>query len=118
MFSIAMWPVLNELKSNFFSNIKFFCVFGEKGKEVIIVAKSDKVFAFGDNKYGCLGLGHNYAVKEPEIINELCDQQIIDISYGEFHVLSLTKSGKCFSWGFNDCGQLGMELKLMKTNPN
>jgi RCC1 and BTB domain-containing protein len=107
MWNCSIWPVLDKLKPEFISNIKFFCVFGVKGNEVIIVTKNNKVFAFGDNKHGCLGLGHNNAVNEPENVNELCDQQIIDISYGNYHVLALTKSGKCFSWGFNDYGMLG-----------
>jgi alpha-tubulin suppressor-like RCC1 family protein len=107
MSSITLWPILHKLKTEFVSNIKSFCIFGENGNEVIIVTKNDKVFAFGDNKYGCLGLGHNNAVKVPEIVKELCDQQIIDISCGCFHVLALTKSGKCFSLGSNANGQLG-----------
>jgi RCC1 and BTB domain-containing protein len=105
--TFVSYPVLNKLKPEFISDIKFFCIFGDDGNEVIIVSKDDKVFAFGDNKHGCLGLGHNNAVKEPEIVDELCDQQIIDISYGTYHVLALTKDGKCFSWGFNAYGQLG-----------
>jgi hypothetical protein len=74
---------------------------------VIIVTKDNKVLAFGDNQFGCLGLGHNNAVKEPQIVNKLCDQKIIDISYSISHVLALTKSGKCFSWGLNRSRQLG-----------
>jgi RCC1 and BTB domain-containing protein len=80
------------------SNIKFFCVFSETGNNVIIVTKNDNVFAFGDKNNGRLHLGHNNAAKEPEVVNELCDQQFIDISYGLFHVLALTKSAKCFSF--------------------
>jgi RCC1 and BTB domain-containing protein len=104
---ITLWPILHQLKYEFVSNIKFFCVFSDKGNNVIIVMKNDKVFTFGSNEYGVLGLGHNNTVKEPEIVNELCDQQIIDISYGKYHVLALTKSGKCYSWGYNNYGQLG-----------
>jgi alpha-tubulin suppressor-like RCC1 family protein len=99
-------------------NIKTFYIFGKNGKEVIIVDKNNKVFAFGDNKYGCLGLGHNKVVKEPEIVNELCDQQIIDICSGkDCNVLSLTKSGKCFSWGRNNYGQLGNGSQTDENKP-
>jgi RCC1 and BTB domain-containing protein len=73
--------------------------------------------SFGDNKYGCLGLGHNNAVKEPQIVNQLCDQQIIDISYGYYHVLALTISVKCFSWGRNDWGQLGNGTQIDENKP-
>jgi alpha-tubulin suppressor-like RCC1 family protein len=117
MSSITLWPILHQLKLEFVSNIKFFCVFGEKANNVIIVTKNDKVFTFGSNEYGVLGLGHNNAVKEPQIVNDLCDQQIIDISYGYYHVLALTKSGKCFSWGRNDCGQLGNGTQIDENKP-
>ncbi len=68
--------------------------------------------SFGDNKYGCLGLRHNNAVKEPQIVNQLRDQQIIDISYDDYHVLALTKSGQCYSWGQNNDGQLGNRTQI------
>ena len=54
-----------------------------------------------------LGLGHNNRVNEPNIVNELCGQQIVDISYGYHYVIALTKTGKCFSWGCNNYGNLG-----------
>jgi alpha-tubulin suppressor-like RCC1 family protein len=76
MSSINLWPVLNELNLEFVSNIKYFCVLGNEN-EVIIVTKNDKVFSFGNNSYRGLGLGHDIAVKESEIVNNLCDQQII-----------------------------------------
>jgi RCC1 and BTB domain-containing protein len=116
MCSINLWPVLHKLKPEFVSKIKFFCVYGY-GKEVIIVTNDDKVFAFGDNYYGCLGLGHNNSVKEPEIVKELCDQQVIDISYGDYHVLALTKSGKCYSWGCNSSGHLGNGTRIDSNKP-
>jgi RCC1 and BTB domain-containing protein len=117
MSSITLWPILHQLKPEFVSNIKLFCVFSESGNNVIIVTKNDEVLSFGDNKYGCLGLEHNVAVKEPQIIKELCDQQIIDISHGKYHVLALTKNGKCFSWGCNNAGQLGNGTKNDDNKP-
>jgi RCC1 and BTB domain-containing protein len=117
MSSITVWPILHQLKPQFVSNIKLFCVFSKEGNNVIIVTKNDKVFTFGSNEYGVLGLGHNNAVKEPQIVNQLCDQRIIDISYGYYHVLALTISGKCFSWGRNDWGQLGNGTQIDENKP-
>jgi RCC1 and BTB domain-containing protein len=117
MSSITFWPIFNELNPEIVSNIKFFLIFGNNGNDVLIVTKNDKVFAFGDNTYGCLGLGHYKAVKEIEIVNELCDQKIIDFSYGYNHVLALTKSAKCFSWGYNRFGQLGNGTQINEYKP-
>ena len=61
--NINNWIVLHKLRPNFIVNIKLVCIFGESGNEVIIVTKDDNVFAFGNNKYGCLGLGHNNPIQ-------------------------------------------------------
>jgi hypothetical protein len=53
MSSINFWPVLQKLKSEFVPHIKFFYIFGEKGKEVFIFTKDDQFFAFGNNTNGC-----------------------------------------------------------------
>ncbi len=44
MCSITLWPILHQLKPQFVSNIKFFCVFSKNRNNVIIVTKNDKVF--------------------------------------------------------------------------
>ncbi len=115
MSTIALWPIL--LKPDFVSNINFFCVFGDKGNEYIIVTNDNKIFSFGSNKYGCLGLGHNNPVQKPEIVEELIGLKIVDITYGLFHVLAITKCGKCFSWGYNFFGQLGIGTQINNNRP-
>jgi alpha-tubulin suppressor-like RCC1 family protein len=54
------------------------------------------VLVFGRNISGCLELGHKNEVEVPQNMEELFNQQINDISYGHYHVLALTKSGKAF----------------------
>jgi RCC1 and BTB domain-containing protein len=115
---ISLYPVLDNLKPDFTSNIKFFCVFGKDGNEVIIVTKDDKTYAFGSNYSGCLGLGHEKIVQEPTIVNELCGKQIVKIAYGYDHVIALTKCGRCFSWGDNSFGQLGQRDKKKRNRPS
>jgi RCC1 and BTB domain-containing protein len=77
MSNINNWVVLHKLRQSFISNIKFVCIFGENGNEVLIVSKDDNVFAFGPNKYGCLGLGHNNPIQEPTRVEELCYKEIV-----------------------------------------
>ena len=36
------------------------------------------------------------------------DSNIKSISCGQSHVIVLLQSGKCYSWGMNDHGQLGL----------
>ena len=87
----------------------------------VIVAHNtscDEVYAFGNNKYGQLGLGHFNNATDPQLIDGWKSQtKVIDVACGSFHSLmttaATTKIGKkAYSklWGFgrNDCGQLGL----------
>jgi RCC1 and BTB domain-containing protein len=104
MLDINNWVVLQKLNIHFYNNIKFISICGSN---VIIVTKSDKVFSYGNNTDGCLGLGHYNTVDEPQVVSELCNKQLIKVAFGSTHMLFLTKSGECYSSGGNDFGQLG-----------
>jgi alpha-tubulin suppressor-like RCC1 family protein len=91
MSDIKEWKVLYKLNPQFVNNIEFLCVLGQIRNEVLIVTKNDKFYSFGNNSNGCLGLGHKYPIEEPFVVNELCDQQIIQISYVFEHVMALTR---------------------------
>lgn len=104
---ILNYELLRQLDPQFVKLIKSVYVFGKYGTEVLIITKEDKVYAFGLNSFGCLGLGHNISVKEPNIVGELCDKQIVNLVSGLQHVLAITKTGSCYSWGGNEFGQLG-----------
>jgi alpha-tubulin suppressor-like RCC1 family protein len=49
-------------------------------------------------------------MKEPKIVNELCDKQIIKFTNGCRHVLALTSDGKIFGWGRNDWDSWVMDV--------
>ena len=99
--------ILTEIKHKIAVNIKLFYIFGETGNEVIIVTNDDKVLSFGSNKildfglFGSPGLGHNNPTKELTIVEELCDQQVVDFSSGFNYVMALTKCGQIYTWGSN-----------------
>jgi alpha-tubulin suppressor-like RCC1 family protein len=79
-----------------------------KGYNVSIVTKDDKTYAFGNNGWGQLGLGHDEVVNDTQIVEELCDQQIIDFANGVNHCIARDSSGKVYCWGRNDWGFLGI----------
>ena len=74
---------------------------------LLFVTIDDKVFGFGKNEFGLIGLGHANQVKEVEIIPELCDKRVKEFFNGKDFVLCLTKDEKLFCWGRNENGQLG-----------
>jgi RCC1 and BTB domain-containing protein len=118
MANITNWFVLHKLKPQFVTKIKFICIFGETGNEVLIVTEEDKVYSFGNNKNGCLGLGHKNEIQEPTIVEELCNKQIVNIAYGFRHCIALSKSGDLYAWGNNSYGQLGNGTTIDNCRPS
>jgi alpha-tubulin suppressor-like RCC1 family protein len=82
-----------------------------EGYNVFIVTKDDKTYAFGVNTENQLGFGHNRVVNEIQIVEELCDQQIIDFANGFWHCIARNSSGKVYCWGYNFWGCLGIGSK-------
>ncbi len=93
--------ILNKLNDHFLRDIRIIHVFGYKVTEVLIVTKDDKCYAFGENGCEVLGFGHDRQVKEPKIIEELCDKRIMKFLNGINHFIALTKDGKLLMWGLN-----------------
>jgi alpha-tubulin suppressor-like RCC1 family protein len=114
------FDVLNKLNDEFKQRVKILYVFENyeymkyiqnyffKGYNVLIVTKDDKTFAFGKNSGNQLGFGHNKVVNEIQIVEELCDQQIIGFANGFCHCIARNSSGKVYCWGRNDWGFLGI----------
>ena len=87
--------------------IKYFHVI-TCGDNILFVTIDDKVFGFGDNRNGILGLGHMDEIESVEVIPELCDEKVEQFFCGENFILCLTIYNKLYSWGRNDHGQLGV----------
>jgi alpha-tubulin suppressor-like RCC1 family protein len=106
------FDVLNELNDEFKQRVKILYVFEDSiydfEDNVLIVTKDDKTFAFGENSLNQLGFGHDKVVNEIQIVEELCDQQIIDFANGVFHCIARNSSGKVYCWGRNEYGYLGI----------
>ena len=64
-----------------------------------------RVFAWGDNGFGQLGLGDEVARLEPTQLPGLFD--VVKVQAGNAHSAALTLDGRVFTWGLNDVNQLG-----------
>ncbi|CAC5424260.1 SERGEF [Mytilus coruscus] len=77
---------------------------------------SQRLFSWGANSYGQLGLGHCTDKSIPEEINLPDDfGNVSSVSGGGGHTLVLTDNGKLFVCGSNDKGQLGLGSTEDKT---
>ncbi|KAL6075183.1 putative E3 ubiquitin-protein ligase herc6, variant 2 [Balamuthia mandrillaris] len=66
-----------------------------------------KVWAFGLNSYGQLGLGDCENRHNPHFVSSMKDEAIRDISCGRMHSLFLTKQGEVYACGLGKNGRLG-----------
>ncbi|CAG2117303.1 unnamed protein product, partial [Medioppia subpectinata] len=90
------------------SSVRLLCVCGFNGSEVIFATREDRVYGFGANRYGCLGLGTSAQhIPVPTLNPTLSGQRLVDICCGFAFRIGVTAGGQCWSWGENKYGQLG-----------
>ncbi|CAG0919502.1 unnamed protein product [Notodromas monacha] len=75
---------------------------------IVVLAASGRVFTFGSNNHGELGLGHRKTVNKPSCIKSLKPRKIVLSAGGRAHTILATESGLLFSSGLNSDGQLGI----------
>jgi len=72
----------------------------------LALKSNGKVYSWGNNFWGQLGIGSNVNSGIPVLIKSL--SKIVQVSSGDLHSLALTSNGRVYSWGSNDSGQLGL----------
>ena len=73
----------------------------------LILSQSGKLFGWGRNLEGQLGLGNRTSVKVPTLISALAQETVVEVGAGADFTLAVTVSGTVFGWGSNTGGQLG-----------
>lgn len=71
----------------------------------IIIKKNNNVFAFGNNKFGQLGLGDNENRNTPEKISKF---KATDVACGWHHTMFIDLTNDVCACGNNEYGQLGL----------
>lgn len=81
------------------------------------LTENGRVFLFGHNDYGQLGLGHTRTVTKPSCLKYLKPFHSTHVACGKGHTIVATKCGRLFSFGSNSDGQLGVGEFGDKTIP-
>lgn len=71
------------------------------------VTVSGRVFCWGRNDFGQLGLGDRANRTSPNLLRMLRSQAIMFVAAGDFHSAVLTQDGGVFTFGSSSKGQLG-----------
>jgi alpha-tubulin suppressor-like RCC1 family protein len=86
------------------------------GHSLALTAGGD-VLGWGWNSYGQIGNRSNTDQVIPIKIKGFNNEKIKAISCGSCHSLALTESGRVYSWGWNDFGQLGYGNQVDANSP-
>ena len=73
-----------------------------------VVTDTGRLFTFGSNEWGQLGLGHNNNVIKPSCVKTLKPDQVTAVACGRQHTLVAMMSGVLHAMGSNSEGQLGV----------
>ena len=76
-----------------------------------VVTSTGRLFTFGSNEFGQLGLGHSNNVLRPSCVKCIKPDRVQVVACGKTHTIIATESGRLFGFGSNNEGQLGIGLK-------
>ena len=85
------------------------------GQAFCLGIRGGRLFAWGQNAYGQLGLGDNNSRSSPVQVGAETDWVSV-AGGGAGHVMSI-RGGKLYAWGYNPQGQLGDGTDVSKNSP-
>ncbi|VDN34113.1 unnamed protein product, partial [Dibothriocephalus latus] len=68
--------------------------------------------------YYRLGHGDLTHVNVPTCVKAFASQRVVQVTVGALHCLAVTDTGRVYSWGDNDHGQLGNGLTVVNKMPS
>ncbi|XP_032831091.1 RCC1 and BTB domain-containing protein 1 isoform X1 [Petromyzon marinus] len=88
------------------------------GPHVLLVTSDGEVYTWGHNGYSQLGNGctNQGAVPSPVSTN-LAGKRVTQVACGSHHSMVLTDDGEVFTWGYNNCGQVGSGTTANQATP-
>jgi len=82
------------------------------GSSTLLLSQRGRVFSFGGNLDGVLGLGDGENRASPKMVRGALDgNPIVQIAAGGNHVCAVSSTGRVYAWGSNSHGQLGFARK-------
>lgn len=112
----------DRLNLTFGSNTYFFVAdyHGGDGNDLVLRWHDNRVFAWGGNAHGQLGLGGTDPAEQPTALalpEPFADHTVMSLAAGAFHNLALCSDGTILAWGRNQHGQLGDGTTITRDRP-
>eukprot|EP01125_Pyxidicula_operculata_P019071 TRINITY_DN688_c0_g1_i2.p1 TRINITY_DN688_c0_g1~~TRINITY_DN688_c0_g1_i2.p1 ORF type:complete len:561 (+),score=101.06 TRINITY_DN688_c0_g1_i2:41-1723(+) len=105
-----------EIPNAFFEGEKITQVFCG-GNFSIALTKTGKLYCWGENKNGQLGLKDTETRITPTRITFFDDKPVKTVGCGDYHTLVITETGDMYAFGNNKYGQLGVGDFTDRTEP-
>ncbi|XP_043257878.1 X-linked retinitis pigmentosa GTPase regulator-like [Colletes gigas] len=107
VFTIGRSRFADNIASHFFirRDPVVFITCGDEHSAVI--CQTGRLFVFGSNDWGQLGLGHKNHISKPSCVKILKPQKVTHVACGRAHTLICTGAQKLFTCGSDQEGQLG-----------
>jgi len=86
-------------------------------EHTLLVTREGKLYSFGYNYRGQLGLGNTSSESTPKLVRSLISRKVVLTASSYHHSVILCADGSLFSVGRNDCGQLGHGDSIDKKIP-
>lgn len=86
-------------------------------RHTMALTSDGKLFGWGWNKFGQVGVGDNVDHCSPVQVKFPLDQKVVQISCGWRHTLAVTERQNVFSWGRGTNGQLGLGESSDRNSP-
>ena len=66
-----------------------------------VVTQTGRLFTFGSNEFGQLGLGHNESILKPSCVKSLKPDKVKAVACGKSHTIVSMASGLLWAFGSN-----------------
>ncbi|XLS52130.1 hypothetical protein HN51_012807 [Arachis hypogaea] len=76
-------------------------------RHTMALTSNGLLFGWGWNKFGQVGVGHNFDCCCPMQVKFPQEQKVSEVACGWRHTIAVTQSGNLYSWGRGANGQLG-----------
>lgn len=88
-----------------------------RDSHIVALTVDGKVYVWGDNRAGQLGLWDIEQIRIPTLLKALENVKVKQIVCGNKYVMAVTESGEVYVWGSNTLGQLGLGHDLPVSTP-
>ncbi|XP_057393747.1 X-linked retinitis pigmentosa GTPase regulator isoform X6 [Balaenoptera acutorostrata] len=108
VFTFGKTEIAENIPSKFWfkNDIPIYLSCGDE--HTAVITGNNKLFVFGSNNWGQLGLGSKSTVNKPTCVKALKREKVKLAACGRNHTLVSTEGGKVYAAGGNTEGQLGL----------